>query len=110
MPVGFKIKKLREEINLSQSKLADQLEITQSELSKIENGKAKKIDIYFMVKVCNFFNKNLDFFTTKKTLKKEGDNFSIESSSSLILDELKKIITEYQKKEDVIKSSKDDKD
>lgn len=47
MPVGFKIKKLREEMNLSQSKLADYLEITQSELSKIENGIAKKIDYNF---------------------------------------------------------------
>lgn len=98
MPIGFKIKKLREEYNLSQSKLADQLGVTQSELSKIENSRAKKIDIYFMIKVCNFFNKDLDFFSTKKTSKKDDDNFNIEISSDIILNELKKIINEYQKK------------
>ncbi|MNK84822.1 helix-turn-helix protein [compost metagenome] len=99
MSVGFKIKKLREENNLSQSKLADYLEITQSELSKIENSRAKKIDIYFMIKVCNFFNKDLDFFSTKKTSNKDAINFNIQKSSDIILDELKKIIIEYKKKD-----------
>lgn len=99
MSVGFKIKKLREENNLSQSKLADYLEITQSELSKIENSRAKKIDIYFMIKVCIFFNKDLDFFSTKKTSNKEAVNFNIERSSAIILNELKKIIIEYKKKD-----------
>ncbi|QSW90952.1 MULTISPECIES: helix-turn-helix domain-containing protein [Flavobacterium] len=98
MPVGFKIKKLREENNLSQSLLADQLGISQSELSKIENGRAKKIDIYLMIEICKYFNKSLDFFTPEKKSEEEEENFSIEISSSIVLDELKKIINEFQKK------------
>ena len=61
MSIGFKIKKLREERNLSQNKLAIELDISQSELSKIENGRAKKIDFYFMIKVCAFFNIDFNF-------------------------------------------------
>lgn len=39
--LGFKIKKLREEKNMSQEELAIQLNISQSKLSKIENGRLK---------------------------------------------------------------------
>ena len=42
LDIGFKIKKLREEKNLSQEQLANLLEISQSKLSKIENGRLKK--------------------------------------------------------------------
>jgi len=40
--IEFKIKKLREEKNLSQEQLANLLEISQSKLSKIENWRLKK--------------------------------------------------------------------
>ena len=40
--IGFKIKKLREEKNVSQEQLVNLLEISQSKLSKIENGRLKK--------------------------------------------------------------------
>jgi len=36
--VGFKIKKLREQKEISQEDLAFQLDVSQSYLSKIENG------------------------------------------------------------------------
>ena len=42
LDIGFKIKKLREEKNLSQEQLVNLLEISQSKLSKIENGRLKK--------------------------------------------------------------------
>ncbi|MBW1657276.1 helix-turn-helix domain-containing protein [Flavobacterium quisquiliarum] len=101
MPVGFQIKRLREENSLSQSRLADELGITQSELSKIENGRSKKIDIYFMLKVCNYFNKKLDFFVNKRMERENEDNFDIETSSEIIIYELEKIIQEFQKKDNV---------
>lgn len=103
MGVGFKIKKLREENNLSQSKLADLLGISQSELSKIENGKAKKIDIYFMFEICNYFNKSLDFFTVKKPYSNQDSEFNIDTSSNIIFEEIKKLIKENKKKEEIIK-------
>ncbi len=62
MSIGFKIRKLREEHDLSQPKLASALQISQSELSKIENGQTKKIDFLFMDKVAKYFNKNLEYF------------------------------------------------
>ena len=37
LDIGFKIKKLREEKNLSQEQLANLLDISQSKISKIEN-------------------------------------------------------------------------
>ena len=54
--IGFKIKKLREEKNLSQEQLANLLEISQSKLSKIENGRLKKIEMKLVLKFC----KNID--------------------------------------------------
>ena len=50
--IGFKIKKLREEKNLSQEQLANLLEISQSKLSKIENGRLKKIEMKLVLKFC----------------------------------------------------------
>lgn len=103
MSVGFKIKKLREESNLSQSKLADLLGVSQSELSKIENGKSKKIDIYFMFEICNYFNKSLDFFSVKKPYSTTDSDFNIDASSNIIFEEIKKLIHENKKKEEIIK-------
>ena len=39
--LGFRIKQLRKEREISQEELAHQLNISQSKLSKIENGKLK---------------------------------------------------------------------
>ena len=102
MSIGFKIKKLREELNLSQENLAAQLGITQSELSKIENGKAKKIDVYFMTKVCDFFKKDFDHFTNKKSVNKEVGSYSTQTSFDIIIKELKKIIDDNKKKDEII--------
>ena len=52
LDIGFKIKKLREEKNLSQEQLANLLEISQSKLSKIENGRLKKIEMKLVLKFC----------------------------------------------------------
>lgn len=98
MDIGFKIKKLRESRNLTQEQLAMQLDISQSELSKIENGKAKKIDFHLMGKVCAFFNKDFAFFQKTEDAAKILDNFNINNSAEIILLELTKITNEYKKK------------
>lgn len=54
--IGFRIKQIREEKNLSQEQLANLLDISQSKLSKIENGRLKKIEMKLVLKFC----KNLD--------------------------------------------------
>jgi transcriptional regulator with XRE-family HTH domain len=73
MTIGFKIKKLREELNLSQIQLAQELKISQSELSKIENGQVQKVDFLLMVKVLIFFEKDISFFVDED-LKIKGKN------------------------------------
>ena len=62
LDIGFKIKKLREEKNLSQEQLANLLEISQSKLSKIENGRLKKIEMKLVLKFCKNIDINLDDF------------------------------------------------
>ena len=66
--IGFKIKKLREEKNLSQEQLANLLEISQSKLSKIENGRLKKIEMKLVLKFCKNIDINLDDFLRIQTL------------------------------------------
>ena len=66
--IGFKIKKLREEKNLSQEQLANLLEISQSKLSKIENGRIKKIEMKLVLKFCKNIDINLDDFLRIQTL------------------------------------------
>ena len=67
--IGFKIKKLREEKNLSQEQLANLLDISQSKLSKIENGRLKKIEMKLVLKFCKSIDVSLDeFFENKETV------------------------------------------
>lgn len=68
LDIGFKIKKLREEKNLSQEQLANLLEISQSKLSKIENGRLKKIEMKLVIKFCKNIDINLDDFLRIQTL------------------------------------------
>lgn len=69
LDIGFKIKKLREEKNLSQEQLVNLLEISQSKLSKIENGRLKKIEMKLVLKFCKSIDVSLDeFFENKETV------------------------------------------
>ena len=60
--IEFKIKKFREEKNLSQEQLANLLDISQSKISKIENGRLKKIEMKLVLKFCKSIDINLDDF------------------------------------------------
>ena len=76
--VGFKIKKLREQKEMSHEDLAFQLEVSQSYLSKIENGSIEKLDFIFMQKVAEFFKVEPQYFL-------EGDtiiNNNVETSNN----------------------------
>ncbi|SHL43950.1 helix-turn-helix domain-containing protein [Flavobacterium saccharophilum] len=103
MSIGFKIKKLREEKNVTQPTLAYELKISQSELSKIENGKTRKIDFLLMNEICNYFQKDFEYFIMKVESAddwKLTDNLDnkVFSSEKIIFD-IKKIIDEnYQNK------------
>jgi len=60
--IGTKIKILRESNRLSQNELAEKLEISQSQLCKVESGLAEKIDFLLINKVCDFFDVDFQYF------------------------------------------------
>lgn len=75
MSIGFKIKKLREQHNLSQPELAEVLDISQAKLSNIENGKNRKeIDIILLDKIRKYFDKDFDYFLEEKVVYKVETN------------------------------------
>lgn len=57
--LGFRIKQLREEREISQEELAHQLNISQSKLSKIENGKLK-VSLILLINIFRFFALTLE--------------------------------------------------
>jgi transcriptional regulator with XRE-family HTH domain len=62
MNIGIKIRKLRENIKMSQNELALQLGISQATLHNIESGFSHKIDFLMMDKICNIFDKDFSYF------------------------------------------------
>lgn len=60
--VGFKIKKLRENNNITQPELAHRSGISQATLCNIENGETKKIDFLLIIKICKEFNVDFYYF------------------------------------------------
>lgn len=72
--IGFKIKRLREQKNISQEELAYNLEISQSNLSRIENGEIEKTDFLFMQKVCEFFDVSPEYFLEGQVTQNNSEN------------------------------------
>lgn len=69
---------MREQKEISQEDLAFQLDISQSYLSKIENGSVEKLDFVFMQRVAEFFRVEPQYFL-------EGDtiiNNNVETSNN----------------------------
>ncbi|SUX43912.1 helix-turn-helix domain-containing protein [Chryseobacterium indoltheticum] len=76
MDIGTKIKKLRDENHLSQNELAFELEISQGTLHNIESGNSKKIDFLLMDKVCQFFDKEFNYFLDEKMMNNVSQKHS----------------------------------
>lgn len=72
--IGFKIKRLREQKEVSQERLAYELDISQSNLSRIENGTVEKVDFLLMQKVCDFFDVESDYFMEEQIVQTNTDN------------------------------------
>ncbi|KMQ69223.1 hypothetical protein ACM39_03740 [Chryseobacterium sp. FH2] len=72
--IGFKIKKLREQKDISQENLAYQLDISQSYLSKIENGVIEKLDFLFMQKIADFFKVEPQYFLDDQIIQNNADS------------------------------------
>lgn len=92
MTIGFKLKKLREDRNLTQEILANRLDISQAKLSDIENGRRKKeIDFELATKICQELKVEFDFFTTceiKASYKQNsGIHFDILEKLQILIDD-----------------------
>lgn len=72
--IGFKIKKLREQKDVSQEQLAYDLDISQSNLSRIENGTVEKVDFMLMQRVCDFFDTDANYFMEEGTIINDIEN------------------------------------
>lgn len=116
MSIGFKIKKLREQKKLSQPELANILDISQSDLSKIENSRTKKIDFQLMDKVCKEFNVDFEYFIEEKQTnnvqKNEGTiAYSVGTINHFpenIIDQIKNLIIESKQKDEIIKGLREE--
>ena len=84
MEVGRKIRQLRIERQMSQQKLAADLDISQSRLHHIESDKQQKIDFVLMDKICNIFDKDLSYFindnVTNNNVKENSGQISCKIS------------------------------
>jgi transcriptional regulator with XRE-family HTH domain len=104
MTIGTKIKKLRENQNITQDDLTLQLGISQTTLHNIESDKPQKIDFLLMDKVCNIFDKDFSYFANEHVINNNVkdnkgqiscENFTINNHyPESILVEIQKIIDE----------------
>lgn len=106
MDIGFKLKKLREKFRFSQENVAVQLNISQSKLCDIENGRRKKdIEISLMNKICEIFKIDYSYFIyAEVTSKGETDHKSINFDD--ILEKIQLLIKENSTKDILIKELK----
>ncbi len=62
--LSSKLIEAREQAGLSQKQVSNSKIISQSELSKIENG-ARRIDFLILLELANFYNQPISFFIPK---------------------------------------------
>jgi transcriptional regulator with XRE-family HTH domain len=63
--VSHQLVKAREESKLTQKQVADSKIVSQSELSKIENGQ-RYIDFVTLIELAEFYKKDVSFFIKKR--------------------------------------------
>lgn len=103
--IGYKIKELREQKNISQENLALQLDVSQSYLSKIENGTIEKLDFLFMQKIAEFFKVEPQYFLDDQIVQNNTDNnnnsavgniYSTVTINNTVTDDLVKSLVQNQ--------------
>lgn len=89
MSLGFKIKQLREENNLTQSELGEKLNISKATISKYETDKVEP-SIPTLISMSKLFNVSIDFLVGNE------ENFETIAAHS---DDRTKNLTDEQKKQ-----------
>ena len=64
-----KLIEARENAGLSQKQVADSKIVSQSELSKIENG-ARRVDFLILLELANLYNQSINFFILEDEVTK----------------------------------------
>ncbi len=81
--IGQRIKKVREDNDLTQSELAERLGFTKATMSLIEQGE-RKVAVHEIEKIAEILNKNLDYFLGKKMEKPVPDlRFALRADDNL---------------------------
>ena len=98
---GEILKNIRKENGLTQAKIGEMLGVLHHEISDIENGRRKRIDLDFVCKICNIFNisaNQLLGIETKENLIPECDDNNtlqkvkkLEKGLNYMKEELKKL-------------------
>ena len=114
MNIGTKIKNLREDKHLSQSELAFELGVSQGTLHNIESGNSKKVDFLLMDKVCQFFDKEFEYFLDAGMTNNVNENHgqvgqigTVNNFPQNFLEEFKKLVEQNQANEKIIEDLKD---
>lgn len=70
--MNTRIRQLRLEHNMTQQFLALQLNISQTQLSKIESG-SKQPDVIFLIQISRFFHVSIDYILYQTDERKRAD-------------------------------------
>jgi Predicted transcriptional regulators len=100
---GTKLRSLREDMNLSQQIVADNLKCSRKVLSNYELDK-REPDFDILVKICDFFNVSIDFLLGRTANAKYYKEMSIDQQTDKLLSYFTKLPEEY--KNDVIRYAK----
>ncbi len=90
MSIGSKIRRLREDKQISQIELAGILDIEQTTLSRIESDKTEKLDVFMMDKICQFFDKDFAYFLTEK-----GDTYNFDNNKGVVMNSKRVTINNF---------------
>lgn len=67
--LSSKLIEAREQAGLSQKQVSDSMIVSQSELSKIENG-ARRIDFLILLELAKYYNQPISFFVPENESEK----------------------------------------
>lgn len=68
----MKIKELRKEHKVTQSKMAMDLDLSQNTISQYENGK-REPDIKTLIRIADYFNVSLDYLVEREEYSKSNN-------------------------------------
>lgn len=94
--LGIKIRNKRKELKISQGEIADLLDISDTQIYKYELGYSL-IPLDNLLKLCEFFNVDIDYFISDVEKEKNGNSFIANFSTDPELEKRIAILREVYK-------------